>query len=91
MEKEKSFLDDYRDFIVCLKKNNVDFLVVGGYAVELLTKVPRATQDIDFWIRPTEENAEKTSKTVKEFSGLNVAKSNFMNNKEIFYSRYKTI
>ncbi len=41
-------------------------MVVGGYAMAFHGFV-RATGDIDLWIRPTEENAKKVWRALKDF------------------------
>ena len=40
------FNEDYRDFIDALNKQNVEYLLVGGYAV-ILHGYRRSTGDID--------------------------------------------
>jgi hypothetical protein len=47
----------------------VDYLLIGAYAVMIHTKVPRATKDMDTWVRQTRENAQKLSEALKEFTG----------------------
>jgi hypothetical protein len=46
---------DYRDMLSCLKEEKVDFIIVGAYALAAHGN-PRATGDIDIWIRNTAEN-----------------------------------
>ena len=62
---------DFADFITLLKKYNIDYLVVGGYAVGIHSQA-RATQDIDFWIRPSKENAENLIKLLNEFGAPDI-------------------
>ena len=57
---------DFLEFIILLQKYNVDYLIVGGYAVGIHSR-PRTTQDIDFWIRPSRKNAEDLLKALNEF------------------------
>ncbi len=57
---------DFKEFIQLLNKNNVKYLVVGGYAVAM-HGFPRYTGDIDFWVKPDKENAEKIITTLYEF------------------------
>ncbi len=57
---------DFIDFITLLQKYNVDYLIVGGYAVAIHSR-PRTTQDIDFWIRPSIKNAGSLIKALNEF------------------------
>ena len=49
---------DFVDFLTALAENNVDFAVVGGYAVAFHGH-PRGTKDIDILIRADRENAAK--------------------------------
>jgi hypothetical protein len=57
---------DFREFIELLNKHKAEYLVVGGYAVAM-HGYPRFTGDIDFWVRPSNENAEKIIKALIEF------------------------
>jgi len=57
---------DYRDMLSALSAENVEFLVVGAYALAV-HGLPRATGDIDVWIRPTPENAERAFRALKRF------------------------
>jgi hypothetical protein len=47
---------DFKEFFKSLNGRGVEFLVVGGVAYNFYAP-PRATKDIDVWIRPTVENA----------------------------------
>ncbi len=50
-----------RDFVEILQELSAagaEFLVVGAYAMAAHNE-PRATGDIDIWIRPTRENAQR--------------------------------
>jgi len=49
-----------------LKEHKVDFVIIGATAFPVYGYA-RATFDIDIFIRPTEENAEKTWEALKEF------------------------
>jgi hypothetical protein len=48
--------DDFKEFLRLLNAHDVDYLVVGGYAVGL-HGYPRATIDLDLWVRATPDNA----------------------------------
>lgn len=61
---------DFKDFLCLLNKYNVDYLLVGGYAVSI-HGYPRYTGDIDFWVAVSQDNAEKIVLVLKEF-GFNV-------------------
>ncbi len=85
MVEEKQVENDYKEFIDLLNINKVDYLVIGAYSTIFHTKIPRETQDIDFWIRKTEPNAERCAKAIKEFCGLEIDKAELLGDKEIFF------
>lgn len=60
------FSQDFNDFVQLLIKHNVDYLIVGGYAVGVHGH-PRYTGDLDIWLNPSVENATKILETVNEF------------------------
>ena len=57
---------DFRDMLYALSAEEADFLVVGAFALAA-HGVPRATGDIDIWVRPTRENAERVIRALKRF------------------------
>ena len=57
---------DFKEFLRLLNANRVDYLLVGGYAVGL-HGYPRATVDLDVWVRPTPVNAESVLQSLREF------------------------
>jgi len=70
---------DFEDFIRLLNKHQVDYMVVGGYALAFHGK-PRHTGDLDIWINSSESNAEKLVIVIQEFglASLGLNKSDFM-------------
>ena len=58
--------NDFIDFIVLLNKHEVEYMIVGGYAV-MAHGQPRFTEDLDIWIKPSSENAVKVIQVLKEF------------------------
>jgi len=48
--------EDYRDILHALNGEKADFLLVGAYAMAA-HGYPRATMDIDIWVRPSPANA----------------------------------
>ena len=58
--------DDFKEFLRLLNANRVDYLLVGGYAVGL-HGYPRATVDLDVWVRATANNAERVLHALKDF------------------------
>ena len=57
---------DFRDMVSELSAEGTDFLVVGAYTLAI-HGIVRATGDIDFWIRPTPENALKVYRALARF------------------------
>lgn len=55
------FLPSHQEILSLLIKHNVDFLIIGGYAV-IFHGYERTTGDIDLWIKPTNENRDKINK-----------------------------
>ena len=49
---------DFRDLLSAFNARGVEYLVVGAYAMAAHGRV-RATGDLDVWIRPEPENAER--------------------------------
>ena len=49
-----------------LNAERAEYLVVGGYAVGA-HGLPRATKDIDLWVRPTAENAARVFRALARF------------------------
>jgi len=57
---------DFRGMLCALSGEKADFLVVGAFALAA-HGAPRATGDIDIWIRPTVENAERVMRALQRF------------------------
>ena len=57
---------DFRDMLSLLYDGGVEFLLVGAYALAA-HGLPRATGDMDIWIRCSEENAERVWKALQRF------------------------
>ena len=75
---------DFKEFIELLNKNNVRYIVIGGYAVVYHGYV-RSTNDIDIWIDIHEDNIKNLIKVLDEFgfSSLNIKKGDFLPNQII--------
>lgn len=69
---------DYKEMLSLLLDNGVDFLLVGAYALAT-HGFPRATADIDIFVKPDSENASKLYETLVEFGAPleNVFPDNF--------------
>lgn len=57
---------DFKDMLLCLKNEGVEFIIVGAYALAA-HGLPRATGDIDLWVRNSSDNAQKIMRALKEF------------------------
>jgi hypothetical protein len=75
------FNDDFQDFIECLNKNRVKYILVGGYAV-IIRGYSRSTGDMDIWVEKSQENYQKILHAIITF-GL----PHFAIPKEQFFSK----
>ena len=57
---------DWSEFISLLIAERVRFLIVGAHAVAANGR-PRATQDLDVWVEPTRENAQRLCAALGRF------------------------
>lgn len=57
---------DFKDMLSCLKDERVEFIIVGAYALAA-HGFPRATGDIDIWVRNSPENARKLLRALAKF------------------------
>jgi hypothetical protein len=57
---------DFKEFVALLNKHDVQYLVVGGYAVAI-HGYPRYTKDLEVWIALSPENADKILKALDDF------------------------
>jgi len=58
--------EDYKEMLQILLDQKVEFIVVGAYALAA-HGYPRATGDIDIWIKPEEKNSKKVYKALARF------------------------
>jgi hypothetical protein len=58
--------NDFKEFLKLLNSHQVEYLLVGGYAVGF-HGYPRATVDMDIWIAVHPNNAERMIKVLQEF------------------------
>lgn len=52
------FNEDFQDLITSFNKHQVEYILVGGYAV-IVHGYNRSTGDLDLWVNATEENYNK--------------------------------
>ena len=65
---------DFREFVELLNSTNVEYLLVGGYALAAHGH-PRYTGDIDFWVNPTPDNAARLMAALTQFGFGNIGLS----------------
>jgi hypothetical protein len=57
---------DFREFLELLNEEQVEALIVGGYAMAY-HGVPRYTKDLDLYVHPTADNAAKIMRVLERF------------------------
>lgn len=57
---------DFQDLLRLLNRHQVQYLIVGGYAVMKYTE-PFYTKDLDIWVEPVAENAKRAFAALVEF------------------------
>ena len=70
---------DFEDFVKLLYQHEVEYMVVGGYALAFHGK-PRHTCDLDIWINISEKNASRMLQVLKGFgmSSMGFKKDDFL-------------
>ncbi|NLD36327.1 MAG: hypothetical protein GX654_05590 [Desulfatiglans sp.] len=58
--------EDYREMLQLLLEEQVDFMIVGAYALGT-HGYPRATGDIDIWVKPDPINSKKIFRALARF------------------------
>ncbi len=90
--KMPEFQKDFEDFIVLCNKYDLQYLVIGGFAVSI-HGYPRTTKDLDICINKNEENAFKLLQILKDFGfgSLNFKIEDFLNENMITQLGYEPI
>jgi predicted nucleotidyltransferase len=57
---------DYREMLQLLSEEGAEFIIVGAYAMAV-HGYPRATGDIDIWVKASEANSLKVYQALKRF------------------------
>jgi hypothetical protein len=57
---------DFVEMLCALSEAEAEFMIVGAHALAA-HGVPRATGDLDIWVRPDAENAERVLRALKKF------------------------
>jgi hypothetical protein len=76
--KSMEIRTDFKELLELFNKHKVEYLIVGGYALAF-HGAPRATGDIDLFVRPTDENAERILVALKDFGfgSLDLSRKDF--------------
>jgi hypothetical protein len=80
---QKRLPDDFRDFLNSLNKNNVEYLLLGGWAVGIYG-APRSTADMDVFIAVDDDNLDRLQKALYEFGAPTVPKEHFKDSGRVF-------
>ncbi|GMW00409.1 MAG: hypothetical protein AMXMBFR84_15460 [Candidatus Hydrogenedentota bacterium] len=70
---------DLRKFIELLNSNDVEYIIAGAYAYSFYAR-PRFTQDIDFFVRTSDENATNMMQVIEHigFASLGLESKDFL-------------
>jgi hypothetical protein len=77
--KENQLLNsDFREILSAFCEEKVAFMLVGAYAVAA-HGLPRATGDIDLWVKCSQQNAERVWAALSKFGAplANISKQDF--------------
>ena len=77
---------DQEEFLQVLNRHQVEYVVIGGKAVQSYGSTRKA-DDIDVWINPSADNANKMVSSVKEFLGANMHPRDFTDDKIVYFGR----
>lgn len=80
---------DFKEFIALLNRNDVRYLVVGGYAVAAHGH-PRYTKDLDVWIEISPGNADRVLHALDQFGfgALGMEKKDFLSEGQVIQLGY---
>lgn len=80
MNLEERLKGDFFDIVSSLHSEGADFIIVGAYAVGIHV-TPRATGDLDVWVRASVENAKRVHAALHRFgaplSAFNITPADF--------------
>jgi hypothetical protein len=76
---------DFKDMLVALSDEKAEYLLVGAHAMAI-HGCPRATHVIDFWVRPSPENAKRVLRALAIYGAplQSVIAQDFENPETIF-------
>jgi hypothetical protein len=65
---------DFEEFLACLNRHGVDYLIVGSEAVAVYG-APRYSADFDTFVAPVAENLQRALKAIQEFGFEDAARA----------------
>jgi hypothetical protein len=70
--------EDYKDMLCALNAEGVEYILVGAYALAA-HGFPRATLDMDVWVRPSADNAARVCAALRRFGAptANITETDF--------------
>lgn len=76
---------DFKELVGVFSSERVRYLVVGGHAVIEHTE-PRYTKDLDLWVEPTEENAQRVYRALARYGAplSGITAKDFTNERLVF-------
>jgi predicted nucleotidyltransferase len=76
--------EDFKDFIRAFNNQEVEYILVGGYAV-IIHGYNRTTGDMDIWVNQTVDNYKKIIKAFDEFGMpvFDMTEKNFLHNADL--------
>jgi hypothetical protein len=57
---------DFKELLALFNQNQIEYVIVGAFAMAF-HGAPRFSGDIDLYVRPTQENAQRITKTLTDF------------------------
>lgn len=60
---------DLREFLFCLQRADVKFVVIGAYVLATLGR-PRYSDDLDIFVEASDANASAIARALREFGGF---------------------
>ncbi len=83
---KRELTPEFREFLACLNRAGVEYLLVGGFAVNHYG-YHRSTENIDFWIAVSDENFDRLLACVRDFFGgdLDGLDKKFLQNNEALF------
>ncbi len=85
-----NFFTSFNKVLAAFEKHKVEYILIGGYAVALYG-IPRATNDIDIFVKPEEENFNKLRTALKEvFDDNSIDEIRLVDKESYHVTRYGT-